>query len=126
MKELLTTAPVPDYPRNLAHTLRKWLERLRFEVAQEDNYRLTHVQGTWTDAAGQLYTALYVHYHPEGQPHTALFSLHVRPAGAPSSQCLISATHVRRGREARMMLLANDHYKKSRQAALAAGVLQPA
>ena len=127
MKELLTTAPIPAHPRNLAATLGAWLRRLGFEVAQEDNDRLTHVQATWTDAQGQLFTVRYTHYHPQGQPQLALFSLYARAAGATGSgQCLISATHVRRAGEARMMLLANNFYKQARQAALAAGVLQPA
>lgn len=127
MQELLTTAPVPDYPRNLADTLGAWLQRLGFEVAREENYRLTHVEATWTDAQGQRFTVRYTHYHPAGQPHTALFSLYARAAGATGSgQCLISATHVRRAGEVRLMLLANHFYKQARQAALAAGTLQPA
>lgn len=127
MNQLLTSVPDAVCPHNLADTLSTWFVRLGFEVIRDDNYRLTHVQATWTDARGQLFTAIYVHYHVEGERHTALFSLFVRPAGAKGSgQCLISATHVRRGREVRMMLLANNYYKTARQAALDAGVLQRA
>lgn len=125
MKELLTTAPVPVQPRNLAATLHFWFMRLGFAVTREDNYLLTRLDATWIDSGGLLYTAIYVHHHPAGQDHTALFSLFARDAD-DRSQCLISATHIRRASEVRMMLLANKFYKDSRSAALAAGVLQRA
>ena len=125
MKQLLTTAPVPVHPRNLATPLYFWLERLGFEVKREENYLLTRLDATWRDSGGLLFTAIYVHYHPADQAHTALFSLFARSAEG-ESQCLISATHVRRAGEVRMMLLANHFYKQARQVALAAGALQPA
>jgi len=126
MTQLLTTAPVPAYPRNLAGSLRRWLQRLGFEVQQEDNYRMTQVQATWTDEKEQLFTVIYAHYHPAGEGHVALFSLHVRPVGEAQAKCLVSATHIRRSNEVRLLLLANSFYKTARLAALAAGTLQPA
>jgi hypothetical protein len=126
MNELLTSVPDAVCPHNLADTLGAWFKRLGFKVARDDNDRLTHLQATWTDTRGQLFTATYLHYHAADEPHTGLFSLFVRLDGAKSSSCLVSAMHVRRGREVRLMLLANNHYKAARQAALDAGALLPA
>jgi len=125
MTQLLTTAPVPAYPRNLASSLHRWFTRLGFEVSQVESCLLTQVQATWTDEKGQLFTVLYAHYHPASGGYTALFSLHVRPVGEAQAKCLVSATHIRRSNEVRL-LLANSFYKIARQAALDAGVLQPA
>jgi hypothetical protein len=125
MQQLLTTVLVPARPRNLAVTLYHWLRRLGFAVQQQQTDVLTQLHATWADGQGLLFTATYAHHHPEGQAHTGLFSLFVRAADG-QSQCLVSATHIRRGGEARLLLLANHFYKNSRQAALAAGVLQPA
>jgi hypothetical protein len=125
MKQLLTATPVPAQPRNLAATLHFWFMRLGFAVTREDNYLLTRLDATWLASGGLLYTASYVHHHPEGQDYTALFSLFVRDADG-RNQCLISATHIRRAAEVRLLLTANKFYKDSRSAALAAGALQSA
>ena len=125
MKQLLTVTPVPAQPRNLAATLHFWFMRLGFTVTREDNYLLTRLDATWIDSGGLLYTAIYVHHHPAGQDHTALFSLFARDAD-DRNQCLISATHIRRAAEVRMILTSNKFYKDSRLAALAVGTLQHA
>jgi hypothetical protein len=125
MKQLLTTTPVPEYPRNLAATLHYWFERLGFTVTREDDDLLTWLNATWLDDGGLLFTATYGHLRPENEGWTALFSLFVRDADG-RNQCLISATHIRRACEVRLLLTSNKFYKDSRLAALAAGTLQHA
>ena len=124
----LTIPTVPARPRNLAAFLAPWLQKLGFTISQEENYRLTKLQADWLDADGRRFSLLYCHYHPEADDHTALASLHVRPAGElqGAAQCLVSATHIRKTSEVRLLLLHNKCYKEARQSALNAGTLHPA
>lgn len=106
-------------PRNLTVPLAAWLRRLGFTVLEQGGVRPTALGATWVDAQG-VFSFIYVysatgatahleHFHDNGYTHT-----------------LVALHQVRRLREARFLLLNNVAYDQARQAALAAGTLQPA
>lgn len=111
-------------PPNLADVLRPALERLGFVVQRLDTPTQTLLMAAWLTAERHTYQLLYTHARPTGAQVLGYVSL--RLLGRLGAEELVTDTHVRKLADVRRLLLHNCRYKTARQAALAAGVLQPA
>lgn len=118
-------APAPYYaagagaqgPRNVAVPLAAWLRRLGFSVREHGGAAPTGLEATWAFGPHAVYAVSYAFDAASGGLLRISRNRH---------QLQVAGADVRRLREARYLLLSCRDYAADREAALAAGALQPA
>ncbi|PJJ59416.1 hypothetical protein [Hymenobacter chitinivorans] len=108
----------PPGPRNLYASVAALLRGLGFTIWEQaaPTPSLSLVTGTWTGLTGEQFHFQYAHHHPAtGPAHWAGCSMGVLPAGATVPTVCFATTQVRRLREVRLLLLANDQFDAARQ-----------
>jgi len=103
-------------PRDLGPYVAQLLRDLEFQVWEQPTPSLSLVTATWTGLTGEQFSFQYAHHHPATGPVAwAGCSMGVLAPGATAPAVCFATTQVRRLKEVRLLLLANDQFDAARQ-----------
>lgn len=104
----------PSGPRNLTVQVAAWLRGLGFAAREADHGTIATVEANWLTPEGHRFD-----YYYQWSAEKAIVSLTLCYASELRAMDLVAGQHVRRLREARRLLLDDEHYRAERQLARA-------
>lgn len=105
-------ASAPKGPRNLTVHVATWLRSLGFTALEADHGTIATVEANWQGPAGHRFD-----YYYQWSEWKAIVSLTLCYRGERQLLDLVAGQHVWRLREARRLLLDDEHFRAERQAA---------